>query len=73
MIAQKGDESILPALHQFEGSKTATLMRLHAVDYYDGPAFFYDLWQNEQEYGIPITSEELEFTDVGEKLKAGQI
>ena len=74
MIAQKDDESILPALHRFEGSKTATLMRLHSVDYYyEGPAFFYDLWQNEQEYGIPITSEELEFTDVGEKLKAGQI
>lgn len=65
MISQKGDESILPALHQFEGSKTATLMRLHAVDYYyEGPEFFYDLWQNEHEYGIPISSEELELTGV---------
>ena len=73
MIAKNDDESILLALHRFEVSKTATLMRLHRIDYYDGPAFFYDLWQNEQEYGIPITSEELEFTDVGEKLKAGQI
>ena len=47
MIAQNDDESILLTLHQFEDSKTATLMRLHAVDYYDVPAFFYDLWQNE--------------------------
>lgn len=75
MIAQNDDESILLALHRFEGSKTATLMCLHSVDYYyyEGPAFFYDLLQNEQEYEIPITSEELEFTDVGKKLKAGQI
>ena len=65
MIAQNDDESILLALHRFEGSKTATLMRLHSVDYYyEGPAFFYDLWQNEQEYGIPISSEELELTGV---------
>lgn len=74
MIAQNDDESILLALHRFEGSKKATLMCLHSVDYYyEGPAFFYDLWQNEQEYEIPITSEELEFTNVGKKLKAGQI
>lgn len=67
MIAQNDDESILLALYRFEGSKTATLMRLHAVDYYyEGPAFFYDLWQNEQEYGIPITSEELEISMIKE-------
>lgn len=34
MIAKNDDESILPALYQFDGSKTATLMRLHAVDYF---------------------------------------
>ena len=34
MIVQNDDESILLALHRFEGSKTATLMRLHSVDYY---------------------------------------
>ena len=40
MIAQNDDESILLALHRFEGSKTATLMRLHLVDYYyGGPGF----------------------------------
>lgn len=47
----------------FISSKTYQLLRLHGKDYYhEDPFYFYDLWDNEQKVGEPITSEELEFT-----------
>ncbi|MDK8117124.1 hypothetical protein QP705_07925 [Limosilactobacillus reuteri] len=53
----------------FLSSKTYQLLRLHGEDYYhEDPFFFYDLWNNEQKVGEPVTSEELEFTKKGQDL-----
>lgn len=67
----KADENVTmeKARNKFLSFKTYQLLCQRGEDYYHvDPSFFFDLWQNELRVGELITSEELEFTDAGQKL-----